>query len=402
MPNKEQYIPILKWKPAEQGALEPLDEKTKDGITPLIELVMPTVNIYKIINRNGEKKKIKKSQEETFAEVVKKFKEKRVNEIPKEIFKSWGSRPIFVDFTLLMEGESTAQLKVSALNSIVAAAVSLGAKVSPVINLNDEESIQETASLLYKKYKQGLCLRVAFSDLSNTEKLNEKINAFLLKFDLTEKEIDLLVDIKAIQGNVGQYLQSLNASQKIKNLAEWKSFIFASGAFPKDVGECKIDEPSFLPRSDWHGWLQHARAQTLIRKPNYADYTIRNAIFIDALQYYNSTTSIKYALEKSWLVLKGKVSEYQYYLGNAKLLVEDTIGDKNLFYGESHCWGDKQIAEKAKHFHRYMKDPSLNGTGRTMDWISWEINHHLTLVVEQLANLAEKPATYPSPSLSAI
>ncbi|HUC01538.1 MAG TPA: hypothetical protein VMA75_01375 [Candidatus Paceibacterota bacterium] len=400
MLNKEQYTPILKWKPAEQWALEPLDEKTKDALLPLIELVMPTVNNSKIVHQNGEKKKVKKSQEEIFAEVVKKFKEERINEIPNEIFKAWGSRPIFVDFTLLMEGELTTQLKVDALNSIVPAAMGLGAKLIPVLNLNDDDSIKAAACSLYGKYKEGLCLRIASSDLLDPEKLNEKIGAFLAAFNLAEKEIDLLVDIKAIQEKDGLYLQFLTASQKIKNLGSWKNFIFASGAFPKDVGECELDKPNFLPRADWHGWFQHVRTQKLVRKPNYADYTIRNPIFVEALQYYNSTTSIKYTLEKDWLVMKGKVAEFQYYLANAKLLVEDIIDDKNLFYGEKHCWGDKQIAEKAKHFHRYIKDTSLKGTGRAVDWIAWEINHHLKLVVDQIASLREKPIVHPSPSLS--
>ena len=51
MSNYKQYIPILKWKPAERVALEKLNIEEKKYITPLIQLVMPSPKILK----KGEK-----------------------------------------------------------------------------------------------------------------------------------------------------------------------------------------------------------------------------------------------------------------------------------------------------------------------------------------------------------
>ncbi len=39
--NSKHYVPILKWKRAEQGALKSLAEEYKQFITPVIQLVMP-------------------------------------------------------------------------------------------------------------------------------------------------------------------------------------------------------------------------------------------------------------------------------------------------------------------------------------------------------------------------
>lgn len=380
--NPKHYVPILKWKRAEQRALEALDEKKKDAITPLIELVMPMVPLYKKKERKDEKK-IKKTQDELFTEIVFKFKEKRIKRIPEEILRSWGARPVFLDFSLLYEAQLTTQLKVNSLNKIIPVGIDMGLKIIPVLNLNDDPKIKEAICSLLGKNNQGTCLRIAPSDLSNTKVLNNKVKNFLRDFSLPRKSIDLLIDIKEIKERGGQYLQFINASQEIENLLEWRNFIFASGAFPEDLSECKRDETTLLPRFDWQNWLHYSNAKKLKRNPTFADYTIRNPIFYELLQYYSPTTSIKYSLENDWLVMKGRVREPELYLANAKLLVEDT----DYFYGDNFSWGDKNIAQKAKYYHQYVKNRAAKGTGRTEDWIAWGMNHHLTSVVDQIANL---------------
>ncbi len=382
--NQNHYVPILKWKRAERRALGALEDKNRDAITPLIELVMPTVSLYK----KKEKKKIKKTPEEIFSEVLLKFKEKRTKEIPEEILQSWGTKSVFLDFSLLYEdkAELTIQLKIDSLNKIIPAGMDKGLKVIPVLNLNDDSKIKEAVCSLSKKYNQGICLRIAPSDLSdpsNIEVLNKKIRTFLLNFNLSRKDLDLLIDIKEIKEKDGQYLQLINASQQIENLSEWRNFIFASGTFPESLSEYKRHEPVFLPRFDWQNWLHHIKTKKLTRNPIFADYAIRNPIFNESFQYYSSTTSIKYTLKNDWLVIKGEIRNYGLYLVNAKLLVEDT----DYFYGEKFSWGDKNIAQKAKHYHQWAKNHSIKGTGRTEDWIAWGINHHLILVINQVANL---------------
>jgi hypothetical protein len=385
IPN--HYVPILKWKRAEQSALQELGDKEKNGLTPLIELVMPTVPLYKNVGKKGEKKTIKKTQEEVFAEVVQKFKERKIKEIPEEILQSWGTKPIFLDFTLLYNG---IQLKIDSLSEIASAGADKGLKIIPVLNLNDDSKIKEVIALHSQKYDHGICLRVTPSDLANIETLNKKIETLLKDFNLSRKNIDLLIDIKEIKENGGQYLHFMNASQGIENLSEWRKYIFASGAFPDNMSECRLDEPTFLPRFDWKNWLSLTK-EKLARNPIFADYTIRNPIFREALQYYQPTPSIKYTLKNDWLIMKGEMRKNYHYLTNAKLLVEDT----EYYFGDKFSWGDKKIAEKAKYYYQYMKDIKKGkikegegkGTGRHTDWIAWGISHHLTSVINQIANL---------------
>lgn len=70
------------------------------------------------------------------------------------------------------------------------------------------------------------------------------------------------------------------------------------------------------------------------------------------------------------------------YLASAAVLVKD-----KRFCGENFSDGDKYIAEKAKHFVEYVKNPAIKGRGSTETWLKAGINHHLVLTAHQVASL---------------
>ena len=107
----KHYIPILKWKRAEQGALRALADEYKKCLSPLIELVMPKPKTpFK-----DEKEKIKKTRDELFQELIQVFREKRMSEIIEEIAENWGFKRAYIDFTLLY----TVELKIESLKKII-------------------------------------------------------------------------------------------------------------------------------------------------------------------------------------------------------------------------------------------------------------------------------------------
>ena len=81
--------------------------------------------------------------------------------------------------------------------------------------------------------------------------------------------------------------------------------------------------------------------------------------------------------------MKGKKRKFAMYLASAKLLADD----KTRFSGDAFSFGDKYIAEKAKHYPVYAKNPAMTGTGSTESWLTAGINHHLVLTAHQIANL---------------
>jgi len=377
--NSKHYVPILKWKRAELGALKMLEKKRKKYVTPLIQLVMPSVSLY----REEGKKRIRKSQEEMFSEIVVKFKENRINKIPEEITQSWGVEPMFLDVSLLHQAENSTKLKIDSMNKIVLAGVKLGTRMIPVIHLDDDQLLRETACSLAKKNNSGLCLRLVCPDFLNLAEMNHKIMHFLKSNKLNEGDVDVIVDIKEIGKNDQVYEKYFDLSQEITNLKKYRTFIFASGAFPEDLSECKIDEENPISRLDWINWKNKVNNNGLTRKPTFSDYTIQHPVYRESVQFFPPTTSIKYSLSNEWLIMKGKKQKFDKYLANAALLVDD-----DRFYGDSFSDGDRYIAEKAKHFEKYIRNPSIKGTGSTETWLRAGINHHLALVANQVANLS--------------
>lgn len=365
--NQQHYVPILKWKRAEQGALESLDSKNKQYITPLIQLVMP-----------------KQKPEDNFEALVEKFK-KQLNKIPDNIIKVWGKEPIFVDFSLLF----TTELKIESINTILTAGKTIGAVFIPVIHLSDEEEIKNTMCSLAKKSGNGICLRLIcpdFFDISNPIKLNSDISEFLLKYGLNPESVDLLIDIKEIGNDASKYDRYFEASQNIYDLPRWRTYTFAGGSFPEDLSSCKLDDENPIPRIEWNKLQEKNANETLIRKPTFSDYTIQYPIYREVSQFFHPTTSIKYTQNDHWLIMKGKKQKFELYLANAAILIND-----KRFLGENYSEGDKYISEKAKHFPEYMKEKKngqdIKGTGSTESWLKAGINHHLTLVANQVASL---------------
>lgn len=358
--TSKHYIPILKWKRAEQGALKALSEKYKKHITPLIQFVMPKYESGDQLN-----------------DIVKKFEE-RLSEIPEKIIDVWGTSPIFVDVSLLF----TTPLKTKSLSSISKKGHELGGTFIPVIHIGDHEAIKTAAFSLAKDSGDGLCLRLVCSDFSDIRRLNQPLTDLVSESGLKEKDIDLLVDIKETEKNGDKYNKYLDLSQKISSISKWRTFIFATGAFPKDLSECKLDEENLIPRVDWQSWGKYATNNRLQRKPAFADYTIQHPIYKEVTQFFHPTTSIKYTLKEDWLIMKGQKQKFDKYLASAALLVKD-----KRFFGEDFSSGDSYISEKAKHFEAYIKNPSIKGTGSTETWLRAGINHHLSLVADQISNL---------------
>lgn len=362
--ESKHYIPILKWKRAEQNALALLDVKQKDQMTPLIQFVMPKLTA---------KESFDKSTDQQFEEVVSKF-QKKTKEVTEEILEAWGNKPIFIDVSLLY----TTDLKAEAFDVILGTGKEKEMFIIPVLHLSDDAKVVDSA----KKTAHGVCLRLVCNDLDESITLENKIKGILTSVGLEENDVDLLIDIKEIGHDPSKFSKYFNLSKRIPNLSKWRTFTFASGAFHEDLSKCKIDEENLISRSDWKSWLAHREDTDSVRVPSFGDYTIQYPVYKESTLFFPPTTSIKYALDDDWLILKGEKQKFELYLVNAKLLVGDP-----RFYGETFSGGDKFILEKANHFEEYMKNPEVKGTGGTESWLSAGINHHLALVAHQVSSL---------------
>ncbi len=372
--TETSYVPILKWKAAEMQALK--DLASKGNIMPLIEFVMPSFK--------GKKEDLKDNLEKVAKDLREKFAQQRIKQIPDEIEENWGTEPIFIDFSLL----DTTDLRVESIKNITESCLKKGLQVVPTINLADPEIVIKEVSKLHGHHQQGICLRVSLIDMKDINELNKKIIDFLQNFNVSPKEIFLLIDLKEKGQDFSNYSSVYEVTQKITRLKEWRAVILGAGAFPKDLSECKNDADNYFDRWDWRNWsLKKANGKNE-RIPTFADYAIRHPIYSQQLLLYRGSASIKYTLEDKWLVMKGKRDKSEHYLAHAAVLTKT-----KLFYGETFSKGDRLIKEKADHYPAYMKNKKLGGTGNSTTWIYIGTNHHISCVQHQLSNFSESAAS---------
>src|SRR5258706_8943188 len=176
--DSKHYIPILKWRAAEQQALRDLSDKRKLKMTPLVQLVMPQPKKTK----KGEREK---TRDEQLEEVVKAF-EVKAQKIADEIDEAWGKSPIFVDLGLVY----TIPLITESFIDILKRGEEIGLTLIPVINLSSNKEVKKVVVALAKKYNHGMCLRLVSADLKSYD-FHKNLQSFLEEFSLSEISVDL-------------------------------------------------------------------------------------------------------------------------------------------------------------------------------------------------------------------
>lgn len=363
--NHKHYVPILRWRAAEKGALRNLKPEDKTVITPLVELTMPQPK-----DERG------KSPSQLLQESISVF----LQDIPKvlsQILKCWGHEVFFLDVQLL-----DASIRAKALREILDKGKQLDVlmvpviTIIPVIGFASDEQTRQIAVDFAKETGRGLCLRITESNFSE-EALAGDIEGFVKKSGLDAKTIDMLVDFKVVDEQTS-YHSLVNKINKIPFMEKWRTFIVATGSFPPDLSHLPKHGQYDISRVDWSIW--HRLSGGLKRTPSFADYTIQHPIYMPRSSAANPSASIRYTLEDHWVILRGeglrnpKGAGFQQYPALAQLLV-----GQNIFKGDAYSFGDAYIAEKAK-------DINTKNTGNPMTWLEAGINHHLTLAGRQVAS----------------
>lgn len=367
----KHYIPILRWKAAEKGALQNLKSEHKSYITPLIEFIMPQPK-----NQAGEK--TSKDPKDLLQESIGIFK-KNLPNIAANILKHWGQEAIFLDVQLI-----DSSIRADSLGKIL----DDGSKadifmipvitIIPVIGFESDIQTRQVAVNFAKKSKNGLCLRITDSNFSEIT-LAQDINNFVTKNDLKIEDIDLLIDFKIIDEKMSceSLIKKINL---IPHPNKWRTFIVASGAFPKDLSHLEKHNQHYISRADWSTWTQ--LIQKLKRRPSFADYAIQYPIYSPQNSASNPSASIRYTVEDNWVIVRGeglrnpKGAGFKQYPAQAQILASQ----KKIFKGENFSFGDSYIDEKAK-------DINTKKTGNPKTWLEAGINHHLSLVADQISNL---------------
>lgn len=342
-----KYVPVLRWKPAEQFAIGRLWRGDRAFVTPLIELPPKRLD-----------------------QLDPAYHQAQLCDIAHEILETWGTNPLYIDLGLVNQ-YSCLHDGHHPLHSLLAKCTDLGIQAIPVTGVHRAWSYQR--AFISASIRSGTaCIRLSKREVLGTD-LQDGLFELLEVCNLGVDKVHLIVDL----GHIGEDVPHLaEIFGQIPLLNEWNSLVFVGGAFPENLLKVKRWTCDPIPRLEWAKWT--SESTSLDRIPDFGDYTIQHGVFCEPPNPCFPSASVRYTTLGDWLVLRGEggkspaVPRYKQFRSHAQMLVE-----MEQFKGPGFSWGDRYVFERKTH-HPH--------SGGLKEWLQAGINHHITFVVRQLLN----------------
>jgi Beta protein len=359
--KNNHYVPILKGREGEYGALKQLSKSARSRLTPLIE-VPPIPWDF----ANG---------------MLAKTLDEHLKKTCSNIHKAWGiDRPLFLDTLWLSDG-SKMKDDSHPLEFLTQDGRALGLKIIPVVGFMRSTEYIKACRNANAIDKQGACLRIQREDFADFADLAFEVKKLLATIQVSMSETDLLLDLRGISAKDKSIDEDdlLELIEKLPDLNKWRSFTTAGTAFPANLTGLPASDCSQIPRLEWALWKSvRSRLKEGVRRPAFGDYAISHpeAAEVDP-RVMKPSASVRYTHARYWLIVKAKNLKdngYQQFHALSKQLV-----GRPEYSGADFSWGDGYIDECGVE---------TQGPGNLTTWRKVGTSHHLAFVLKQLSNFA--------------
>jgi hypothetical protein len=372
--DHSHYVPILKGKQGEFDALQNIASVDHiKAFTPLIE-IPPISATYAGPQSPPEPSK---------------SIDKHVVDVAEDLIKAVKNLPaIFVD-GFYIETEDDLQDGSSPIDAVFALLRAAGVSFIPVIGMDRVEDYADSVSNAISIDNRGCCLRLVEADIDGIAELGAQITALLEAISTKTKDVDLLVDFGQ---KVPQKATLPFLIDALPFIGEWRTFTIACSSFPADMSDVKKNSIKELEREEWAAWLSLRSKSNVKRMPTYGDYGINHPI----LGEYNPFTmlispNIRYTDTLNYVVAKGQAQPRKKWADTPEKVeiraqlapgiqlpkLAAAIMNHPAWKAKQFSWGDEFI-DKCSH---------KECVGNATDWRAVGMNHHIVLVLQQIANL---------------
>lgn len=359
MLSRDHYVPILKWKTGEQRAIKELEPAIKAKIRPLF--LIPPIP-WDFENDN-----------------YKCTIDKHLEGFGQKLHNIWQSvQPVMIDAEQIdneLMGNGSHPIEY-----VVNEAENYGVAVIPVTGFDKSNAYNDAVKTINKKYKRGIAIRIKQPDFQT---IGTSLPQLMQHIGVNRKNTDLIFDCEEItQRTFGSTKDAIIAAlARISNLSDFRTIIVSATAFPKTLAGMPNYTIKKFPRSEWFLWNSLISTPGISQNIIYSDYTIDDPYWPDMIDLKllikKLIGNVRYTREECWYVVRGEkiFSQigYRQFYKVCELLV--THPD-NILCGQNYSSGDKRIFECAKR---------RGSTGNLGTWFQAGVNHHITFVVNQLA-----------------
>lgn len=346
----KHYVPILKGKAAEYGALGDLKPETKRMLTPLIEI--PPFSEEDLIDDH-------------------------VAKVGDKILKAWGTdQSLFIDFKWIPE-EIRMKDGSHPLTHVFNMTRGKGIKAIPVTWLSSEQVEYDAIKAIIATDKRGMVLRIGFDDFEENG-LSSTLSALMSNLGVSPAQIDIVLDLDEILKDQAKIMTMAAKAclEKIPMINDWRSLIITGSSFPADI---QTDTSETYHRAEWSVWNRLLK-EPPARIPTFSDYAIERpeplSPDIDP-RFLKVSPQLRYTTEGDWFILKARSAKkfgYQQFNQICRELISSPA-----YQGEDFSAGDKYIKLCAQ---------DEEGPGNATTWRRVGFSHHMEFVAKQIASLS--------------
>lgn len=337
------YVPILQTKRGELTALSDLTTIVKDCIKPMLVMTQ---------DKHTE----------------------RSTSLAKNVKSKW-DRPIYID-----------------LNKVKPFSIQGTDFVNFVLDDLKSQSIYFTTVVDLDNQNQSIIKYISTELTSSCIRIDvHKFNASTLKnlIDLFNKlsEFNNIVDVMLDFGSNLKATRQAHAHDidnlfsQISNSAiglKISKIIIAGSSIPKDLQRTDYNPYGMEARIDWLGFYDFMSANyKKIKNPIFADYSISYPGEQEPVAYVNPNAKIRYTISDNYMFAVGYQVNTHTDGFNQYHTMSDIIVNSPYFLGANFSWGDKYLDDCSKH---------IVGCGNMETWVKVGHNHHISFVVDQIAN----------------
>lgn len=307
--------------------------------------------------------------------VPKKTPHEHVHPFATRLNKKWGARPCWVDIhptlreAAMDDGRITYKYVFDGLRENLASGL-------PVVSTDMSATTLGLIRGIVSQDQLGVGLRLTLVDLMHPDKVARSM-AMLNAVGCSLGEVDLLVDLEA--PNYDPILPFANALvmqfQSFGIMDQFRNFALIGTGFPESMANIATGASS-IPRRHWVLYKSLAAALGPSgRLPNFGDYTITHPDFVAMdMRLVKPAGKVIYAAADSWHIEKGGAfrDDRDQMYGHFEAIIK--LAD---FKGAAYSFGDRYISQCAAR---------SAGTSNLTRWKHVGINHHMTVVLDDLAS----------------
>ena len=290
MATQPIYVPVLKGKEGEYGALEELSHGVRTRLMPLIEV--PDIP-YDYANEGSAK-----SLDDHVAGIAGRLK------------KCWQGNPLYLDLPWF-EGEERLSDGRVAVEVVLADCASTGVRAVPIVSRKKSAEYLAAAGHYSATAGRGACIRLLVTDFAEDVDVEAEVRRLLTALGVADaSSIDLVLDLEDVGVDTARAaLVTRSVFSMIPVKEEWRRIVLVAASFPEDLSDVDAATVTTLPRREWDLWRTLQKRPGLLPRRDliFGDYGIAHPITKELdPRTMRMSASIRYTTPKNWLVLKGR------------------------------------------------------------------------------------------------